>query len=165
MMSTMIDFDKESWGVHPVLDVPELFPPAVIFSILDSDPRAQYRETLQRMSEKQNQQALELKPPLTPEIMRRGLVSVAWDTVFHEVPGDRIALLYRNEARQAGSRPVAAYAKAIKSTGPEGTKWLVTRAAQFKGKVVCWCIPVDVEKGKMADVSLTPQNMIVLDLN
>jgi hypothetical protein len=167
MIGSTEDFRRESWGVHPVLDVPELFPPAVMFSLLDSDPRSKYRDILQRMSEKQDQQALEPSPPLTPHLMRQGLLSVAWDAVFHEVPGDKIALLYRKEGRQASSEAEGGgptYSVMIRSTESKGTKWLVSRAAQFEGKAVCWCTSVNVEKGDNTDVSLTLQNMIALEM-
>lgn len=166
MMSTMEDFKKDSWGVHPVLDVPDLFPPAVMFGILDSDPHPKFTENFRRMSEKQKQHEIELQPPLTPDLMRQSLLSAAWDAVFQEVPGNQIAMLIRNEGRPAGSNDAGGamfYSVGIKSNGSPGTKWLVTRATRFGGKAVCWCIPVDVEKGKTIDVSLSLQNMIALE--
>ena len=168
MTSNREDFSKQSWDLHPVLDVPDLFPPAVMFSILDGDPRSKFKDTLQRMSDRRNQQKVEPLPTVTPQQMRQGLLSVAWDAVFHEVPGDRMTLLYRNEGQQAGNKATgdgALHMVVIKSTEPPGTKWLVTRATQFEGKAVCWCIPVDVAKGKKSDVSLTLQNMIALEVN
>ncbi len=166
MSSNTEDFTKESWRLHPILDVPDLFPPAVMFGILDGDPRSTYRDTLQRQSAKWDQHEFEPPPLLTPEMMRQAMLRVAWDSVFHEVPGDKMALLHRNEGRQAGGEGVSGDATIgvlIGSNGPAGTKWLVTRATQFEGKTVCWCVPVDVQKGKKADVLLTVQNMITLD--
>jgi hypothetical protein len=168
MMSNVEDFRKDLWGVHPVFDVPDIFPPAVIFSILDRDPRARFKEVLMRMSESRNRLRLESPPAPGPELMRQGLLIAAWDSVFHEVPGDQMALVYRNENRRpAGLTTDAETMRSVmlKSNGPAGTKWLVTRATQFEGKPVCWCIPVDVEAGKNSDVWLTTQNMIALDMN
>jgi len=171
MIASMEDFKKESWGILPVLDVPGLFPPAVMFSFLDSDPRSKYRDTLNRMSQAQNEQKMVPTPPMSHELMRQSLISAAWDSVFHDVPGDRVALLYRNTSQNVSSEdngqaapPVApSYAVGIVSTGPAGTKWLVTRATRFEGKPVCWCKPVEVEKGKTTDVTLTLQDMIDLE--
>jgi hypothetical protein len=164
-------FKKESWGIRPILDVSDQFPPAVMFSILDSDPRSKYRDTLKKMSEAQNLQRLEPAPFLTPQLMRQGLLSAAWDSVFHDVPGDRVALLYRNASQnvktevedQDATPVVRVNVVGIVSTEPVGTKWLVTRATRFEDKPVCWCKPVEVEKGKTTDVKLTVQDIIDLE--
>jgi hypothetical protein len=164
-------FKKESWGVRPVLDVPNQFPPAVMFSILDSDPRPKYRDILNRRLEVQKEQKLEPSSPLTPHQMRQGLITSAWDSAFHDVPGDKVGLLYRNFGRQVSSEAASqeatplttAYVVGIVSTEPAGTRYLVTRASHFEDRVVCWCIPVEVDKGKHTDVMLTVQNMIDLE--
>lgn len=166
MASSMEDFRKESWRVHPVLDVPELLPPAVMFSIFDSDPRSRYTDILQRMSEKQREQASEPEQSLRPQLMRQGLLSAAWDAVFHDVPGDKIALLCQSKFREmSGEFPGGGptYWLTIGSTERAGTKWLVTRATQFEGKPVCWCMSINVEKGATTEVALTKQNMIALE--
>jgi len=168
MISSIEDFRKGSWGVHPELAAPDLFPPAVMFSIFDSDPRSKFRDTLHEMSAKQNEQVFDLPPGLTQQLMRQGLLSAAWDGVFHEVRGDKIGLLSRNESSQTTSeaaRANRAYAVMIKSTEPPGRKWLVTRTVQHEGKAVCWCIPVDVQSGTTVNVSLTLENMIALEMN
>jgi hypothetical protein len=172
MTGSMDNFRKESWGVHPTLDVADLFPPAIMFSIHSADPRSKYRGALKQMSERETPLDANPPPSLTPELMRQGLLAAAWDAVFHEVPGDRIALLYQNEGRQlsgesashGGKAMASTYSVMIKSTEPPGPKWLVTRAAQVKGKAVCWCIPVEVEKGKTTDIKLTAQNVTALDM-
>jgi len=165
-------FKKESWGIRPILDMSDQFPPAVMFSILDSDPRSKYRDTLKKMSEAQNLQRLEPAPFLTPQLMRQGLLSAAWDSTFHDVPGDRVALLFdrnasqnvRTEVEDKGATPVVrVHVVRIVSTEPVETKWLVTRATRFENKPVCWCKPVEVEKGKNAEVMLTRQDMIDLE--
>jgi hypothetical protein len=168
MNGSMEDFRKQAWGVHPVLNVPDTFQPALIFSILDRDPRAKHEENRQRMSGNRGQQEAEPTPPMTPELLRELHLIVSWDTVFHDVPGDKMSLLFRNEGRQSGEQagtPDRMYSVVIKSTEPPSTKWLVTRAAQFEGKAVCWCVPLEVEAGTNTEVLLTPQNMIRLGSN
>jgi len=172
MVGNMEDFRKESWSIRPMLDVPDLFPPAVMFSILDFDPRTKFRDRVNRMSETQNQQRLEPIPPVSPQLVRQSLLSAAWDSVFRDVPGDTMGLLFcRNAAQSAKtevddqSAPpvVRAHMVGFMSTEPVGTKWVVTRAARCGDKPVCWCKPVEVEKGKIADVQLTEQDMIDLE--
>ena len=164
-------FNKGGWSIRPMLDVPDLFPPAVMFSILDFDPRTKFRDRVNRMSESQNQQKMPT-PPITPQLLRQSLLSAAWDSVFRDVPGDKVALLYyrnatqnvRTEVDDQGAAPVVrTHMVGIMSTDPVGTKWLVTRATRFGDKPVCWCKPVEVEKGKSIDVKLTEQDMIDLE--
>jgi hypothetical protein len=158
----MEDFKKESWRVHPVLDVPAPFPPAVMFSILDTDPRARYKDAFRKMSEAMSGKNPEPAPPMTPGLLRQGLVTAAWDLVFRDVPGDRMSILYRNPGKD--EMPAAMiYATMIGSTGPAGTKWLVTRATRFGEKPVCWCKQFNVEKGESTDVRLTTEEMIDLE--
>ncbi len=170
-MTDIEDFRKEAWGLYPKLDVPGLYPPAVLFSILDSDPRPKYRDQLKRTQEKARKQvALSSSPPDAP-LVRQSQISLAWDSVFHEIPGDRIGLLFQNQRGPAipkGTPEEAesvgpAYAVMIKSNAPPGTRWLVTRSTRLKEQIVCWCIPVELETGKATEVTLSLKNMIVLD--
>ncbi len=170
-MGSMEDFQREAWGLHPTLDVPGLYPPAVLFSVLDSDPRPKYRDQLKRIQEKADKQVPDSGSPLDAQLARQSQLSVAWDLVFRDVPGDRIALLFQNPERPASQQGVPkesgsvgpAYAVMIKSNAPPGTKWLVTRSTRLKDQVVCWCLPVELETGKTTDVALTRHNTIILE--
>jgi hypothetical protein len=164
-------FKHEAWSLHPILDVPSLFPPAVLFSVLDSDPRPKYSQQLNRMREKSRDQNSDSGSPLDARLMRQSQASVAWDAVFHEVPGDRMTLLFQNPERpgnQSGASKESGsagpvYAVMIKSNAPGGAKWLATRSMRFKDQLVCWCVPVELETGKTTSVTLTVQNMTVLE--
>ena len=164
-------FMKESWGVHPVLDVPDQIPPAVMFSILDFDPRLKYRDILNQMSQALKERNMEPAAATTPQLMKQGLLIAAWDLVFHSIPGDKMALLYHDAgsevsgeaADQRAKTPARTYAVMIKSTESAGRKWVVTRATFFEDRPVCWCEPVEVEKGKTIDVRLTVKKMIDLE--
>jgi hypothetical protein len=144
-----------------------------MFTLLDSDPRASYHDTLKRMT--QALEGEEPAPPMTLNIMKYGRLAAAWDSVFRDVPGNRMAIVYQNAGREAGQR-VGAGAESREATGtsgvydvmiggtePAGTKWLVTRATTCQGKPVCWCKPVEVEKGKTKDIRLTAGDMINLE--
>ena len=164
-------FNQDAWSLHPILDVPSLFPPAVLFSVLDSDPRPKYRQQLNRIREKSRDQESDPGSPSDARLMRQSQSSVAWDAVFHEVPGDRMALLFQNPelpGNQTGATNESGsvgpgYAVMIKSNASAGAKWLVTRSTRFKGQLVCWCIPVELETGKTKGVTLTMQNMTLLE--
>jgi hypothetical protein len=161
------DFSSGSWELHPVLDVPDRFPPAVMFSIRDSNPQPEYESSLRELLGKQRDRRMDPASSVAPEMMRQGMLHVAWDSVFREVPGDRVGLLFRNEGRQAGEEEgeeVATYTVVIKSNEPAGKKWFVTRASRFEGRIVCWCLPIEVHKGTRTAIALTPQNMLTLTM-
>ncbi len=159
------NFQNEAWGLSPRLEVPNLFPPAVMFTVRDSDPRPAFKTTLQKMFETRSQKRLETPASLTSEMMRQATLRAAWDSVFHDIPGDRIGLLIQTVAPPANSaaNPNLGYTVGIMSTGPSGKKWLVTRATEFHEKSVCWCIPVEVAGGKKMEIVLTVENMITLE--
>jgi hypothetical protein len=166
MRADMEDLSKESWELHPVLNVPDRFPPAVMFSIRDADPHSEYEKGLQSLLDNQRERGVSSASDV-PELMRQGLLQVAWDSVFREVSGDRVGLLFRNEGRQAGEEEgeiVARYSMVLKSNEPEGQKWFVTRAIRFEGRIVCWCVPFEAHKGARVAIGLTEDNMITLEM-
>ncbi len=138
------------WVLHPVLDVPDSFPPAVMFAIRDADPLPSYKGRLQSLSEMQRHMKFGASASVAPEAMRQGLLYVAWDAGFRDISGDKIGILFRSPAP---------YAMAIQSNEPAGRKWLVSRAVQLGEKVVCWCVPFEVRQGEQTQVTLTEANM------
>ncbi len=167
-MGSLNEFAGDAWTLHPVLSIPKLFPPAVLFSVFDSDPLEKYKEALERLSQRLLDKQVDPPPGLDPQIFQQGKLIVAWDTLFQEVPGNRVGLLYQNpeESRGNGDADKQGVGQMvgvwIKSNAPAGPKWFVTRATRLDGKPVCWCIRIDVEKGKTSEVVLTEENMTVL---
>jgi hypothetical protein len=167
MIGDLEDFSRGSWELHPVLDVPDRFPPAVMFSIRDSDPQPEYEKSLRELLEEEGERRVDAGSSVAPEMMRQGMLYMAWDSVFREVPGHRMGLLFRNEGRQAGDEEgeeVATYTVVIKSNEPAGKKWFVTRASRFEGRIVCWCLPIEVHRGTRTAIALTPENMVTLTM-
>jgi hypothetical protein len=165
MSGKMGEISKKSWEVHPVLDVPDRFPPAVMFAMRDSDPRPEYEKSLQRLVAPRNVNGVDRAEPAVPELLRQEHLRVAWDSTFRQVPGDRLGLLFRNEGRDAGEEEgEAQYTVVIKSDEPEGKRWFVTRATEFEGRIVCWCLQFEVQKGARVAIGLTEENMITLEM-
>lgn len=164
-MEHSMHLHNEAWGVNPRLDMPDLFPPAVMFSIHDRDPHVKYKTALQKLSEAKEHGRLEPLPPVTSSMMHQLMLRSAWDSVFHDVPGDRMGLLYQNtdQPARANAEGSMVHAVIITSTEPAGKRWVVTRATEFRGKSVCWCVPVEVEPGQRSEVVLTSENMIILE--
>ena len=164
-------FRKNAWHLHPRLEVPDLFPPAVLFSLFDFDPRPKFRESLKRVSGIDRESMADGSAPLDPALTRQLRVTAAWDRVFREVTGDRVAMVSRDpQANEPGdlkgklrNEVIPAYAVLIGSTEPAGTKWLASRATRYHEHVVAWCLPINVAAGKVTEIALTPENMIALD--
>jgi hypothetical protein len=167
-MGSLNEFAGDAWKLHPVLSVPKLFPPAVLFSLFDSDPLEKYKEALERLSQRALDKQADPPPGVDPQIFQQSKLIVAWDTVFQEIPGNKVGLLYQNPEQSRGSGDADKQGGGqmvwvgIMSNAPAGPKWFVTRAAQLGGQPVCWCIRIDVEKGKTSEVVLTAENMTVL---
>lgn len=165
------EFLKKTWRLQPELEVPDLLPPVVLFSLFDSDPRVKFVERLRSASEEPNRPDPTLSTDLDPELLRHGRLLSLWDSLFREVPGDRLGLIYQHPSR---SRPSASKKRRARATAvtvgtllasndPPGEKWLVTRATLYRQKSVCWCLPVTVKTGKTEKVRLTPKNLMDLD--
>lgn len=167
-MGSLNEFAMDAWTLHPVLSAPKLFPPAVLFSVFDADPLEKYKEALERLSQRAPDKRADPPPGVDPQIFQQSKLTVALDTVFQEIPGNRVGLLYEHPGqsrsngdadKQGAGQEVGVW---IKSNAPAGPKWFVTRATRLAGKPVCWCIRIDVEKGKTSEVVLTEENMTVL---
>ncbi len=169
-MNASEDFKKENWRLNPLLDVKDLFPPAVLFSVFDFDPRPKFRSSLMTMPEKLWEGA-SVPEGIDPVIMKQARLMAVWDLVFREIPGDRVSLLYqtRVEGLTGGGeneKPRARFRVQVVSVGseePASQRWLVTKATRHRERPVCWCVPVDVGKGKSTDITLTVQNMTDLE--
>lgn len=155
----------DAWGLHPILDMPELFPPVVLFCILGADPHAKYKKALDKLTEAREHGHLQHLPAVPPDTIRQWTLRSAWDSLFHEVPGDRVGFLYQppNVAQAENPGKPLSHAVLIKSTEPPGMKWIVTRATEFRGKAVCWCVPVDVVLGQRSEVVLSSENITTLE--
>jgi hypothetical protein len=167
------EFLKNTWRLQPELEVSDLLPPVVLFSLFDADPRVKFSELLRSASEETRLPDARLTAGLDPELLRHGRLTTLWDSLFREVPGDRLGLIYQNRpnGRSRASKKRKARAAAVTvgtllaSDNPPGEKWLVTRATLYHQKSVCWCLPVTVATGETKKVKLTPKNLMDLDLD
>jgi hypothetical protein len=160
---------KHTWRIHPHLDVEDLQPPVVLFSIFDEDPRAGYEERLKSI-------ASTALVPGSQEIadtreFKRARPAVTWDFLFNDVPGNMMSMVFQECAREKTRRGrervsrsgASEFATVVVSNAPTGRKWLVTRATHLGEKTVSWCLPVEVRPGTVRHVRLTKRNMTVLN--
>ncbi|RPH36658.1 hypothetical protein EHM92_04120 [bacterium] len=169
-MTTIEEFRQESWRLHPSLDFEDLFPPAVLFAVFESDPRPKFKDHLTKILGELEKQASASSAADLQDV-KQARLSASWDWVFREIPGDQVGLLLPVHGQVTGAsrshaegQPLArVYSIVIGSTSPPGTKWLVTRATRYKQRPVCWCLPINVQKGKVSEVSLSRGNMTELE--
>lgn len=140
----------ETWQMGIDLDMPSLEPQAVQYAILDDDPMPAFTAQVKRMREHNRQQLEKADNEARREQLRVIQMTVAWDQGFKNVTGDKLYLLAK--------RPDGYSKTGMMSNAPGGKKWIVTKTVQIDGKPVCWCIPVEVAKGKNIDVTFDKSN-------
>jgi hypothetical protein len=142
-----------TWQMGINLDAPNLLPPAVQYAVIDKDPLIAFNAHVKRMHAYYRDRIEEAENDDLKQVHRTSGMTVAWDSGFRSVTGDRLYLL------------IAATftSHSMSSNGPDGKKWVVTKTVQIKGKPVCWCLPVEVKNGKSISVTLTERNAFDLD--
>lgn len=143
----------KTWRIGFQLNTPDTGPQAVQYTILDHDPAPGYLAEVKRMQEFYRQQLEKADTEAWREQHRRAQMQVSWNAGFQDVSGDRLWLLVRHP--DGGSR---SYSNVMSSNGPAGKKWVVTKAASAEGRVVCWCIPVEVKTGEDVQVTFNQGN-------
>lgn len=146
-------WQRNTWQMQISLDAPNLDPPAAQFAILDHEPLATFNAYIERMHNFNRKQIEKAENAELKKIQRKASMCAAWDSGFKDVTGDRLYLL--TSALGTGH--------CISSNGPDGKKWIVTKTVQIDGKLVCWCLPVQMKRGELVDVTLTEQNAFDLD--
>ena len=76
---------------------------------------------------------------------------------FRAVHGNNLSLLI-----QHSDKDFPGSGAGIRSNGPAGKKWVVTKTVHLDGKPpVCWCIPVEVKKGEQVEVTLESATRLI----
>ena len=144
---------RSTWQMTMNLETRNLKPPAVQWTVFDTDPVPGFHARLEKMKGYYLERLEGAKDDIDKELNRSSQMRVSWDLGFEEVTGDKVYLLTR-------ARGVS---HSFSSDAPDGKKWIVTKIVRIKGKPVCWCIPVKVETGKEINIKFTKDNMFDLE--
>jgi hypothetical protein len=144
-------WQKTTWRLSLELDIPDLKPQAVQYTVLDKDPVPKYAEQVKKMRDFHRQQLNAADTEAAKAPIRNMLMMVEWDRGFKDVTGDNLWLLTRHPGKQVA-------ANVLSSNSPGGKKWVVTKTVFFNEKPVCWCIPVELKIGKHVVVKLNKGN-------
>lgn len=142
------EWKKSTWRIAIDLDMPDLIPPAVQWSVLDEDPVPGFKERVEKMATFNRKRLQDATDPERAKMIRQSQMEVAWDLGFKSVTGDNIYLL----------TSAAGVSHSFSSNAPAGKKWIVTKTVNVKGESVCWCLPVETEIGKGIEVTLAGDN-------
>jgi type II secretory pathway component GspD/PulD (secretin) len=148
---------SSTWQMAISLHAPSLMPPAVQWAVMDEDPVPGFTARVDRMRSYYRGQIDKAQNEQEKDIARSAGMTVSWDLSFKEVKGDRLYLL-TSEPETSLRRTSHGFS----SNGPDGKKWIVTKAVRIKGKPACWCLPVEVKKGRNVDVTLSEDNLFDL---
>jgi hypothetical protein len=145
-------FDRSTWRIGVKLDAPGLMPPAVQIAVLDKDPLPGFRArlTTETALSLHRQQIARAKNESEKERHCSMEMSAYWDMGFKEVTGDHLYLLTSANIFDFSSRR------------PDGKHWIATKIVNIKGRPACWCLPIEVRKGKRGEVALTEANLFDL---
>jgi hypothetical protein len=155
------EWEKQNWFLHPMLSVPKLRPAAIQCAIFDFDPLPKFiarkKQFLERMGSDPDDAA------------RRAAAATVWDIGFMEITGDKIYLLVDFEsgktsetADEKGMRAAAIRKEyfLLSSNGPDGPKWLASKALRHHDDICCWCIPFEAKKGTTVELTLDLDNAL-----
>ena len=142
---------RSTWHLTVILDTPNFDLPAIQYAILDKDPVPGFIARSKRMESYYRDRLAQAEGKAAKDLTRRSQMMVQWDLGFQDITADKLYLL---TSVGQGS---------IGSNGSAGWKWITSKIAYVNGKPVCWCIPVEVTKGKQVEVTLTEDNLFKLD--
>ena len=143
-----------TWRMTLGLDTPSREPPAVQYALLDKDPVPGFKARVARQRTFRQRQLEQHAGDLSQmQAIRTAGMTVSWDQGFRDVTGADLYLLVSGRLRGGN----------IMSNAPDGAKWVVTKTVQMGGKPTCWCIPVQVKKGKEVAVTLGESNKFDLE--
>ena len=143
--------DKDFWGVNIKFDTKEFGNPrAIQFAIFDTDPGLVIKDKLTKAKD-----YIESSMKGKSLSEKTVLPKVFWNYLFSRIQGDKIYLLMNSEPENINMITI--------SSDPAGDKWIVSKAFFFKGKNVCWAVPVKTKLGEEINVTLDEKNIYDLD--
>jgi hypothetical protein len=145
------EWKRETWRLVLHIDSESLDPPVVQFAVLDKDPLADFRAAVKKGLSFYRKQLERAENESQKTLQRTVGMSHSWDSVFRHVTGVEVYLLTSSGYHE------------FSSNTPDGKRWFVTKCETSGGKPVCWCVPLEVTKGKEFEVTLAKGNMFNLD--
>lgn len=134
------------WFMNIELDHPKLVPPVVQFAVMDKDPAPGFRARANLLRQRFQKQLAEVTIAEHRAQRRSAQLIGLWNYGFRDVSGDQVGLLASDAPCQ------------VCSNGSGGKRWIVTKGVEVEGRVVCWCLAVEVWPGKTIELSLTNKN-------
>ena len=157
------EWERTTWRVSPRLDTDDLAPCAVQYAIIDADPVERLRTEIAR-----SETIAPVDRADEAEAVRQGRREAAWESIFRDVPGDRVYLLEDYGLPEA-TDPAASTATRsfvsvlISSNDAEGQKWLVTKVLRAGGRRLVWSVPFQARRGHLTTIVLRESNASDLD--
>ena len=139
---------KQCWCVQFQLKCPRLVPPAVQLAITDSNPLPALKGRMKRLRLFHQRQLAQARNAKHRTQLRSIFMAAAWNAGFKNISGDDLWLLT--------STPGVTHSSM--SNLPGRRKWVLTKSVDVNGKPLCWCMPVEVRRGRIVRVTLRKGN-------
>ena len=143
------DWKHSTWRIRVSLETPSLVPPAVQWTVLDEDPVPAFMARVKKSQDRIQEQLDRTDDEFQKEIVQASQMTVHWDIGFRGVTGDKVYLL----------TAAPGVTHSLSSNSQTGKKWIVTKTVSIKGKPICWCIPIEVNRGEELEVEVTEKNV------
>lgn len=137
----------KTWKIQIHLDKPDL---VLQWAVFDKDPVPGFKDKVVRRRDYQLNREQETKDLDQRKMIRFGAMKSVWNLGFSDVTGDKVYILKSVSDSYFGSNV------------PDGKKWIVTKIVWINGEPVCWCLPIEVEKGKKIKITLNKDNVFPL---
>lgn len=135
---------RHYWVLHLKLDMPELDPHVVQYALFNHDPIPDFRVRVQNYGRFYYQMIEAIDAEEKKQSLYRAGLRSRWDEIFEDISGDKVYLL-----RGKGSA----------SSNVPGKRWVVTKIADVDGRLICWCVPVELKIGEEMTVTLDKGNI------
>ncbi|MCK4358235.1 MAG: hypothetical protein KAW92_05745 [Candidatus Cloacimonetes bacterium] len=144
-----IDEEQEAktWKIQIHLDIPDL---VLQWAVFDKDPVPGFKDRVVRWRVYQLKREQEAKDSTELKMLRWAGMNQNWYYGFSDVTGDQVKILKSASVAQHGNN------------APDGKKWIVTKIVWINGEPVCWCLPIEVKKGKMIEITMNKDNVFPL---
>jgi hypothetical protein len=143
-----------SWTLTFKLDVPNLDPPAIQYSVMSEDPVPVFRARVSKSRDVHKELVSREASPRQRQLNRSSLMGQTWDEGFRKVTGDQVHLLTPS--------PMSPKLVYYQNT-PVRKWWVVTKIVHIKEKPICWYFPVEPKPDQEVEITFSESNVFDLE--
>jgi hypothetical protein len=138
---------QSTWRVNITLETSSVYGNALQFAIFDNNPTREFCIRYKKLKATMDKKLTATDDPM----INISNLSVSWDTLFGDIPGDQVYLL------TLGNK------SGLSSNEKKEKAYIVTKTVMFNQRPAVWIAPLNTTIGKEQSVKLTNSNVLYLD--